>query len=174
MTKRLLILDQASLKTGFAVWVPGSPPLLGRNTLPNTGEDIGLFLAKFERWFDDMCIMHKINIAAFEVPWVGAKTNQNTARKLMSLAGFIEYLCTKRDIYCTEAVVRDWRRHFIGSGNLKRELAQRRTMDECVARGIEPRNQDEADAFGILDYTAYTLEIEPDWAKHALLAKRAS
>lgn len=163
MSDRLLVLDQSAEVTGFADWKLGTSPLLGTNRLPKTGFLAGKTLWLFEQWLDDMRALCHPTIVVYEAPWAGPKTSRDTAFKLITIAGLIEYWCYKNDIRCLKAEVGDWRQHFIGSRNQNRKTAQDWTREECEARGIEFRKQDEADVFGILDYAAFKLGLEPDW-----------
>lgn len=176
MERVLLTLDLATT-TGFALWQPGQHPRLGTKRIGDTGNDIGLFLQKFELWFNGMVQTANITDVFFEAAYVGPKTTQQVARKLFALGGFTEYLCREREIRCYEMQVAQWRRHFLG-GNPRRTDAHTATKERCLQLGITYRNQDEADAFGMMDYAVHRLALsgiklpKPDWSVGALFSER--
>lgn len=176
MSRVLLTLDLAT-STGFALWQPGNQPRLGTKKIPDTGNDVGLFLAKFEDWLLPFAQTAGVTDVFFEAAYVGPRTTQQVARKLFALGGFTEYLCLKSQLRCYEMQVAQWRRHFIGD-NPRRTDAHRLTKNRCDQLGICYRNQDEADAFGMLDFAAHKLVTagvslpQPDWAAGALFGHR--
>lgn len=159
---RILALDLAST-TGWATWCPGSAPRAGSFRLPKT-ENVGEFVAAFEHWWKDVIVFERPDFVLFEAPFIAGKTSQAVARKLLGLSGFLEYLCFVERIPCNQCRINDWRLHFTGKGSGKRDELKRLTMQACADRGLKPENQDEADAYGLLDYAAHILRLEPDWS----------
>lgn len=134
----------------------------GWHKMPKTGADVGWFLDAFDTWVVGLLDFHQPALVVFEAPWVGSKidqqtgrvsqTHQDTARKLMCLAGHTEFVCRRAAIECREANNATVRKHFAGKGRAPRAELKRLTIEACRRRGWEPENDDEADALGLLDY----------------------
>lgn len=124
----------------------------GRYRLPSTGEDVGKFLAAYE---DTLLLFGsgELDLIIFEAPWIGPQTSQDTARKLLCLAGETEKFAYRRGITCREENNATIRKHFIGKGSgIPREEMKRRTIEACRARGWNPVDDNVADALALLDY----------------------
>lgn len=168
----ILALDLAT-KTGFAHWRPGSPVILGTKDMPKTGADVGWFLDEFCKWLrPTIASMAPVRVV-FEAPWIGPQTHQDTARKLMCLAGVTEMVSRWEGALCFEANVQEVRRHFIGNGRTPRKAAKAATIERCKLYGQKPRNDDEADAFALLDYYAAIRGAQVPWPRTALHAAAA-
>lgn len=170
MTGGILALDLATRAgwayaspAGIAVWAgtaleaAATPPALGSVvygsfTLPKSGSDVGWFLGAYDDWIAERLDFYRPALVAFEAPWIGPQTHQDTARKLMCLAGHTEFACRRAGVQCREANNASVRKHFIGKGRGDRKTLKRLTMDACRARGWSPDNDDAADALGLLDY----------------------
>lgn len=169
----LLFLDLAT-QTGWASWTPGRAPSYGHHLLPrcvdaNNDTDIGRFLESFEEWLSAIMVFHKTTYLAFEAPYVGPKTSQVTARKLLNLSGFTEYLARRHGLKGRyfETNNTKVRKHFFGKGAGPREMMKRLCLEECARRGFRPKNTDQADALAGLDFMVHELsniiDIKPDW-----------
>lgn len=158
----VVALDLAT-RTGFAVWVPSCEIEYGHFVLPRTGDDVGRFLneAKRQIWIL-MCKVNPLRSVVFEAPYVGTKTHQVTARKLMGLACVVEMLCSEFGIDCSEVNNASVRKHFTGVGRAARDEMKRLVLEEARARGYEPENDDEADAIAVLDFTLHALRETGD------------
>jgi Holliday junction resolvasome RuvABC endonuclease subunit len=154
----LLALDLAT-RLGWAFRSAERRVTHGSHKLPETAEDVGRFLNAYDLYLNDLITFHGPTIVAYEAPWVGPDTHQNTARKLLCLAGHTEFVCRRRQIECREGNIPAVRKHFIGKGNAKRDEAKRLTMEVCRRRGWSPKNDDEADALALLDYGMHTLRL---------------
>lgn len=144
-----------------AAAMPSPPAVSGWFRLPKTGPDVGWFLDAYHDFLTSSLDLHQPARVVFEAPWVGVKkdrhgnvsqTHQDTARKLLCLAGHTEFVCRRRRIAYREANNATVRKHFIGKGRGDRATLKRLTIDACKARGWSPENDDEADALGLLDY----------------------
>ena len=170
-----LTLDLAT-KTGFALWKPGSLPLLGTFTMPSANGDVGHSFAKFRDWLLPFMkfsgVTHMMYEAAYLKPDSVIYTNgrqirkngtsQNVARVLFGLGGYAETLCFDEGIRYNECMVSQWRTHLLGH-NPERSVAHRETRQELAARGIPETQQDKADAMGLMIYMAHALKLDPDW-----------
>ena len=135
-----------------AAAMPSPPAVSGWFRLPKTGPDVGWFLDAYHDFLTNSLDLHLPALVVFEAPWVGPNTAQDTARKLLSLAGHTEFVCRRRRLDYREANNATVRKHFIGKGRGDRATLKRLTIDACKARGWSPENDDEADALGLLDY----------------------
>ena len=167
---QIICFDLAT-QTGWAK-LAGGDVTFGSFAMPRGDIDVGRFLAVFET-----CIRQIIPadveppvLVVFEMPWVGPKTHQMTARKLMGLAAFLEWYCRVKcfdPVECCEVNNAQVRKHFIGVGRAGRAELKRLTMDACQARGLRPANDDEADAIAVLDFAASVRGIQLPWGRRA-------
>ena len=170
----ILALDLAT-RSGFAHWRPGAPVVLGTKDMPKTGADVGWFLDEFCKWLQPTIVSMRPVRVVFEAPILRGpnQTNIDTARKLMCLAGMTEMVCRWEKAPCFEANVQAVRRHFIGNGRTPRKAAKAATIERCKLYGLSPRNDDEADAFALLDYYATIRGEAVPWPRTALQAAAA-
>ena len=154
----ILTLDMATV-TGWAFWKTGmAQPRHGVWRMPQTGEDVGLFLKAFRQKFSDFCALEKPQYIGFEAPFVGQLTSQATARKLMSLAGVIELFILDLDgPQSFETNITQVRKHFAGRGMGKSEVMKRLVYDTCFSLGWQPDDDNAADALSIMHYSTYQL-----------------
>lgn len=170
----LLALDLAT-RLGFAVGdvdshvcatgleaagrAPLPKPASGAVRIGPTGAPIGDFLVAYDRWLRETIQTTRPTHLVFEAPWVGPKTHQDTARKLMCLAGLTEMIGTQAGIgWIRECRVNDPRKHFTGRGSGPRAQMKALVMECCRARGWEVEGDDEADALALFDYAAHLLQ----------------
>jgi len=171
---RLLTLDLAT-STGWAFWHPGASRVAsGVIRLPKTREDVGWFLDAFEERLKDLLTLHTPDTLVFEAPWVGPQTHQDTARKLLCLAGMTELICRRAGMRYREANNASVRKHFIGKGRGDRKSLKAMTMRGCQERGWDPQNDDEADALALLDYAAHVLKLQVPWSVGSLFRESAA
>lgn len=174
---RILTLDLAT-KIGWAVRADNGRIRHGVEKLPDTGPDVGHFLDKFELWLADMITGHDPQRCVYEAPWVGPDTHQNTARKLLCLAGMTEFICRRREVECFEVNNATIRKHFIGIGRGERKQLKRLTIAACQARGWAPKSDDDADALAMMDFAMMQWDVPgvisgPLFGRAALEVKRA-
>lgn len=169
----LLCFDLAT-RTGFAYWRPGIKVISGHFSMPKTGNDVGWFLDDFEIRLREMFEFYKPERCVFEAPWVGEKTSQDTARKLLCLAGVTEMVARRNRAACSEANNASVRKHFIGKGRGDRKTLKDMTMRACRERGWDPDNDDEADALALLSYAADLLKLPTDWPVGGLFQAEAA
>ena len=169
---QLLALDPGTI-TGFAVGdtdvcVPVTPleamarpppkPISGAEQIGREGADIATFALAYDVWLKYTIHYHGIEGLIFEAPWIGPKTHQHTARKLMGMAYHTDLVGKQLELsWVKEARPDAVRVHFIGRGRVKRAEKKRRTVAECRLRGWEVESDDEADALALFDYAAACL-----------------
>lgn len=155
---RLLTLDLAT-NIGWAARSDSGRISHGVYRLPSTGKNVGAFLDKFDLWLSDMVTTHQPQRLLYETPWVGPQTSQDTARKLLCLGGFTEFICHRREVDCWEANNASVRAHFIGKGRGERGELKRLTIAKCRERGWAPKSDDDADALAMLSFAMAEWEI---------------
>ncbi len=163
-------------KLGFALWRPGSLPASGVYTLPKTGDDVGIFLSAYSTWLMGVIESEGPDLIVYEQPIMPRITQIIILRKLYGLAGVTEMIARDMGITYREAAMQKWRKHFMGRGGGYKKIgttAKEMCLAECEARGFEPADDNEADALGILDYTAHKLKIPTDWPDRGLLGRAA-
>ena len=171
-TPRDLLALDLTPHTGWARWRSGGEVRFGTIALPKSGPDIGRFLAAFDDRLVSVLAVAP-DVVVFEAPWIGPNTHQDTARKLMCLAGMLEFVCHRAAIPCREVNNAAVRKHFCGKGRAPRAEMKRLVTQACRARGWQPANDDEADALAVLDFAAHVYRLEVPWPCGALFGKAA-
>lgn len=119
---------------------------------------LGQFFDNFSLFLSDLIDVNNPEFVSFEAPWVGGKTSQDTARKLMGLACFTEYVAHKKGIpehKVFEVNNREVRTYFIGGNSGGRHVIKQKVISACQARGWRPVDDDAADALAVLDYSIF-------------------
>lgn len=172
----ILALDLAT-NTGWATCPVGGEATSGQKTMPDTGRDIGRFLAVYERWLISMLRDYEIDFIAYEQPILPRVKNLHTLRKLYSLTGLTELIGRKASAEVIEVPISSWRKHFIGRGTgfKCRSLDPKQmAITACYERGWNPATHDEAEALGILDYVMAKLDLPRAWPDAGLFAKEVT
>lgn len=135
-----------STHTGHAAGASDGEPVYGTLHLPKTGDDIGAFLLPFNQWIRDWIAVHALELIVFEAPLLTrGKTTPSTARKLMGLATFTEFVCADLSIRCSETNISSVKLFFAGSGR-----ADKSDMMHVARKyGWSPRDDNQGDALGI-------------------------
>lgn len=149
----VLALDLAT-KTGWALHKPGMErPFFGTLQLPRTAEEVGEPMERLRVFLADQHTMHGgLTDLVFEAQHVAGKIDINVVRKLLGLGGMCEWFAHRIGARCYVVHIGTWRKHFLGRGNMNRESAKLKAMDECRRLGIDPPDDNAAEAMGILDY----------------------
>ena len=168
----ILALDVAT-QTGWAKW-HNQVTSVGTVTFGKRGTPLVRVLARYRDWLVDQLDGGDFQAVAFEAPYIGPHTHQATARVLLGLAAVTELVCDDHDVRCLEANNSSVLLHFTGKGGGKRKDKKARTIEACNDRGFHPQNEDEADALGILDFTAHFLKVKTDIPEGPLFSERAA
>ena len=171
-TPRDIVALDLATRTGWARWRAGDEVHHGTIALPETGPEVGRFLAAFDDRLVSVLAVAP-DVVVFEAPWVGSDTHQATARKLMGLAGHVEFVCYRAGIACCEVNNNTVRKHFCGKGNAPRKAMKAMVIAACRDRGWSPANDDEADALAMLDYAAHVYRLDIPWVCGALFGRSA-
>ena len=169
---RLLALDLAG-QVGFA-YADRNGVKSGALQFAPKGWPVGDYLCRFEQRFLDMLRVLNPTYCTFEAPWVGERTSQDTARKLLGLACMVEYVWI-RDGYDPSKIfelnVSSVRKHFCGVGKGPRAKMKALVMQACRDRSYDPQSEDEADALACLDYSVVCLRLDLELPQPGLLRR---
>jgi hypothetical protein len=117
--------------------------------------------------FDRLYYEEAINPAS-----LSGHTNIDTLRVLSGLCAHAESFGYAVGLRSVQAVnVTSWRRHFIGKmprGTKTKQLKDY-VIERCRSYGWKPKNSDEADALGLLDYCLDMQGIVPAWRANEVL-----
>ncbi len=152
----ILCLDLATT-TGWAALRANGQVVSGAARIAPPKAPVGEFACLFGRWLTELVIQNAPEMIVFEAPFVGDRTAQATARKLIGLAVLTELHAYTREIECFERPYRSVVKHFTGSGGGKRDEIKARVVAACEARGWRPESQDEADALALLWYARHCI-----------------
>jgi len=159
----ILALDLAT-RTGWAEGEIGSRPRHGSERFAPAGADRAAVLSGAIRHLQRRFMAFPPAMVVFEAPMapniMAGRTNANTARTLIGLAGLVEAICAINGIHrVREAKVSDIRRWFIG-GNPRGEIGKKLTIERLREMGFEPEDDNAADALALWHYAA--AQHDPD------------
>lgn len=166
----LIGIDGSTRATGFAFGGPeDGSPRGGCWTLPGSDEGVfDLTLARVTESLGDLCRMVRAQHVMIEAPLllVDETHSAHTAMALIQLTGAIRAVAKRCGAKVSLVAVSTVRKHFIGTGSLKRAEAKRAVMDRCRLLGWEHGGDDNrADAMAVW---AYGMALKyPSWAPKA-------
>lgn len=140
----ILALDIATA-TGWARGLSASIPELGTFSIKKYANPPGQGFALYRIWLNKMLDQHSFDVVAFEAPILRAQTTISTTRRLQGLAAITEMVCHERGVKCVEEHLQTIKKTLTGNGRAKKPEMIR----AAKARGMSPRNDNEADAFGL-------------------------
>lgn len=165
----ILALDLSS-KTGFAIWRPGMEfPQSGVVDMRrNTRGDLFVI---FRDWLLEMLIGAKVTHIVREAPFV-SKDAMSAVPLLYGLAAHVEEAGARRKIPVREVAPHEWRKFMIGQSMAPRAVAKnhrtawlkKQVLDACIAQGLKPKDDNEADAIGLLFFER--ARLYPQFAAH--------
>lgn len=174
----ILTLDTSKTNTGWARWSKDQArPQCGSKCLGS----------EYSTRADVYVAMHKLmlELTVFGVPeYVFIEAPQNPKhlkyptkfdndRLLIGLVENVHYLSKLLGVrQVIEVENRDWWIPFCGRGIPKKKEGlnvKKLTMQRCRQLGFKPKNHDEADALGILDYACDFQGVIPPWRKNEVL-----
>jgi hypothetical protein len=174
---RILALDLSKSRTGWACFSDAdSKPTFGSWILGSEFTSNGKVFGKLHQNISELNMLGAIDCLFYEdainiLP--GAKNTNVHAIKLA--AGLIAHADSWGDAMGCRIVhpvnMKSWRRTFfgnIGRGHARKELKEY-AVERCQQLGFNPRNDDEADAIGILDYACEYMQIIPPWRADEVL-----
>ena len=158
----ILALDPAT-ETGWCLGSPDAIPRLGTINLSKRVEiSRGFAFEWFRRWLLEMIASKGVTHIIFESPILTKFTNINMTRMAQGLDAHIEAAVamhndqSTRKVSLCEATPGQMKKALTGKGNAKKDAM----MKHAYARGMEPDNNNEADAFAA--WLCVLAEIAPD------------
>ena len=167
MAGLILALDIAT-NTGVALGDPANGlPKLWTVRFGAQGSSLEASFAAAIAWTKDRLLDDKPVRIVFESPmppsFMKGHTNANTIRKLMGLAAIIGGTAHSMGFYnLAEASVRDIRQHFLGVTRLRSADAKKATIAKCRELGLNPRDDNAADAAALWFYAAGLHAAQPE------------
>jgi hypothetical protein len=181
MRSPILTLDLSGRSTGLAYWSPGRMPFVETVSFYGKGRSFLAVASAHWDWFMGVCMQWEPATVVFEQPILPSSTTPSTVRMLNGIAWNTELICDRAGVpTCMEVRASRWRKHFTGSGSWKgqgrcpvtgRKLAMNKvaSIQAALDRGFSPKNADEADALGMLDYAASLAGLPTDWRSKGVL-----
>lgn len=161
-----LAIDPSSLATGWALRTSAGKVEYGTWKLKKAGEKVGQGVLYLRLWREILSLIkqHDIDPAelkiAIEAPSMNAVGGGEWKQVSERFGGIIHLLAAFKGVDgVSEPVVNSWRSAFIGRASAPKEIqdteARRAWIKEevikaCKMRGMSPKNDNEADAIGIL------------------------
>ena len=174
---KVLALDLSKSSTGWALCDDESAmPDYGSWELGIKLTSDGRVYANLHRRLSDLNSLGKIDAIFYEEALnpmnLNGKTNINSLRILSGLCAHTEswgYAMGCRIIRPVN--LQSWRKFYIGKMDqgTKSKVLKDYTMERCQQLGFSPKNDDESDALGILDYSYEYRGITPPWRKDEVL-----
>lgn len=164
-----LTLDLAKM-SGWCLWKPGQMPTIGNSDLSlwykhMYPKALAIHFKRMKKLIEENEVTH----VCFEKPLMLRTDNAFKLRKIFGLSNTVELLCGQLEIGCSEAVISQWRKHVLGDGRLKTDEAKRRAMNIAIGCGLDPKTDDAAEAFCIMDYLADMKRLDKDWPEPVML-----
>ena len=167
----LLALDLSKRSTGWAFWKQGMPaPIYGSVSLGSEYSNLGSVCAKCFREVVGVVKVAGADRIVLEKPFNAAQlkgsTNADTLTLQAGLATAVHMAAHHAGVPKPHEVSpSSWRKNFIGpqKRGTKRPTLKKLAIERCRQFGWSPKNDDEADALGILDSTLLDRKIQTPW-----------
>lgn len=168
MTK-ILAIDFSPSSTGLALGAPGDLPKLWTERFARW-EGAGPYdvCASMIQWVGPMLALAKPDLIIIEA---AIPQNDRYARIAMGADFLIGGAAKVRGIRVEACPNKTWKKHWHGSGGLKREEGKAKSIAVAKALGLDPRNNDEADAAGVWFWAGFTYCKHRDPKLDAILAR---
>ena len=155
----ILALDSAR-ETGWAHLYADGSVVSGTKILGPKDMNIGPVLLNFDAWLSRRICRFEVRHIFYEAPWVNKFTQQATVLYLFGLAGQIELAGFRNRAIVKPVLNARFIKHFTGGAPRDRKARKARTIAECIARGFNPKDDNEADALALLDFGCHDLHVE--------------
>jgi hypothetical protein len=155
-TETVLALDLAT-RFGWCEGEIGGKPRFGSERCAPSGAASPAVFGGFLKWMGTRMQAFRPNVVAYEAPLAPSlmrgKTTVQTSRILLGLPAITEAVCDRVGIYTVlEARVDDVRQHFLGVRTMRGDEAKRAVMARCRQLGLDPPDDNAADAVALWDY----------------------
>ena len=168
----ILAIDPAT-NTGFARFEFGTSRVV--SDVVSFDAELGAFNRQYRRWLTDQIKLYSITDVVIEAAILPTgNTNIITLKKAYAINMNTHDIAKALGCSVTEIQNGSWRAHFLvgrsapkeqrGKGKLSRWYKQA-VKDRCAERGWPIRDDNEADALGLLDYAR--AQLDPAYAVHS-------
>ena len=166
----ILSLDLSKRSTGWAWWTPESAaPRMGHWQLGSELTSDGRTCIKLHQMLADLHKVCPFERLYFEKPLTQMERGGNSSAANDIQIKLVAHAESFAEAYGLRTVLgvnlASWRKHFVGS--MPRGTKRKQWKDFCIERcrqyGWAPRNDDEADAAGLLDYAIELNGLTPPW-----------
>ncbi len=173
---RLMSLDLSKRSAGLAGWDGKSQPVVLSKELGSNLTSHGMVFARLHGVMNDLTkVMGGIDAIYCEEPLqpqaLAGHTTFDTIYLAYGLAAHAASFAEAKGVRFHMVNQSVWRRHFIG--RMKRGTKRATLKDYAKERarqlGFTPRNDDEADAIGLLTYACEREGIQPPWTRDEIL-----
>jgi len=164
--KVMLALDISS-KTGWAV---KSGDVITSGVYDLSGlmkEDFGKLVFTFEKWICDMIVTYQVTDFVIERPlgsFPGRTGFSDVVKALVLVSHAMGYA---HNVRRKEVSRSSWHKLILGYGRYKSAEGKKRSKRWALEQGFNPKDDNEADALGILSWGLITIRGEDDDAHEA-------
>lgn len=159
---KILALDLAR-NTGFAFGAASArAPEFGSIRFGSAGASHQALFAAALSWASERLLLWQPDRLVYEAPlqWRGGKSRAGNDEILHGLPAILLAVAHLRGVFdIRKAEVKDVRLHFIG-GNPKREVAKRKTIQQCRSIGWAVADDNQADACALWSYASGLAQLE--------------
>lgn len=165
-----------STRTGWAMWWKGQvQPYSGTLKLSRLDpHSVAPDLEKLRAHLSELHKIEAIELVFYEAPILMRVDNIEKLRLLLGLANMVEWWAYKLGITCRQAPMQAWRKHFLGFSTGGREALKQAAVQACQDRGWAPKDDNAAEALGVLDYGLACWKIDVPWRDAVLLRMPAA
>lgn len=137
-------------------------PASGSFELPTIEGNLGIVGFRVHVELNRLHQVHGFERIYFEAP-IGPQKKKNTnlftIQKALAISSHIESFCYAKNIRCRQVPMGSWRRYFVGKGaGETSDTFKSWARERCRQLGWNVKNNDEADACGVL---AYAVSLDP-------------
>lgn len=177
---RIAALDLSKASCGWATFDSegrNRQLMYGSRKLGSSHTDNGRVFLSFQEWLYEelleICLFETIYVEAPMDPRnMGKFTNMQTMMIAFGLHTHTESFCYNQGIKFRSVQMATWWKHYNGKPRPKTsDLMKRDTRSRAFSLGFITKNNDEADALGILDYAIEMEGMTPPWRAHEILRK---
>ena len=137
---------------GFADRGPIDGVLYGSKKFESQGKSSGFLMWSLRNWLNEKVEEVDPDFIVFESIFINK--NKTVSMRLSELKGITEMVAKEFGVDLFEVNLQTWRKHFTGKGNATKD----QTIWMCKQRGWSPKDDNAADALGILDYSVFCVK----------------
>ncbi|MGJ4855548.1 hypothetical protein ACN6KF_001494 [Labrys sp. La1] len=169
----ILSIDFSKSRTGICFGRPGERPTLSSKSFARwEGATLDEAAAAVIQWLPEVLSVYKPDLIALEAALPPIASRDQTSARLALGADFVIKGAAKlRSIRCYEIHGGTWKSAILGSGNLPSKQAKAKSLQLARGMGLEPKDDNEADAYCIWLYGVLHLAKFNDTDALAAIAK---